>query len=61
MEVALLESLQNFEKDQEEKLMASSNNQFDEEQIVQMAIKESMKQLPPGSPAGAGGIDEYEA
>ncbi len=45
MEVALAESLQVYEKtveDQERQIILNTNAQFDEEQIMQMALKESM-------------------
>ena len=48
MEVALAESLQNYEKEvlnQEQNLIqTSNNNEFEEEQIIQMTIKESIKE-----------------
>ena len=47
MEVALAESLQDYEKaveDQERQVMQKTNAQFEEEQMMQMVIKESMKQ-----------------
>jgi hypothetical protein len=45
MEVALTESMQDYEKiaeEQERQILQNSNAQFEEEQIMQMALKESM-------------------
>jgi hypothetical protein len=46
MEVALEESLQDYERtveDQERQVMQTTNVQFEEEQMMQMIIKESIK------------------
>ena len=48
MEVALEESLQDYERtveDQERQVMQTTNVQFEEEQMMQMVIKESIKQV----------------
>eukprot|EP00347_Sterkiella_histriomuscorum_P002114 403369422 len=46
MEVALAESMQNYEKDikdKEQQLINQTENQYDEEQLMQLALKESIK------------------
>ena len=63
MEVALTESMQDYEKiaeEQEKQILQSSNAQFEEEQIMQMALKESMQALPP-DPHSQYDEDEYQS
>lgn len=43
MEVALMESQHSFQNELEMNVIETSNEQFDEDQIVQMTIKESIK------------------
>ena len=50
MDAALVESLQAFStevQNQENQIIQSSDAQYDEDQIVQLTIKESLKELPP--------------
>jgi hypothetical protein len=50
MDAALVESLQAFStevQNQENLIIQSSDAQYDEDQIVQLTIKESLKELPP--------------
>ncbi len=66
MEVALTESMQDYEKiaeEQERQILLNSNAQFEEEQIMQMALKESMQAIPnfhPESPNPHSHYDEDE-
>ena len=55
MDAALAESLDTYEnkmEEQEKQIIQKSKEIFDEEQIIQITMKESMKELPPlqGSP-----------
>jgi len=63
MEVALTESMQDYEKiaeEQERQILQNSNAQFEEEQIMQMALKESMQALPNFLPDPHSQYDEDE-
>ena len=56
------DSSENKMEEQEKQIIQKSNDQFNEEQIVQLTIKESMKELPPlqASPVPEEEEDEEE-